>query len=157
MIRNCINLYRKNTFCRILNYAKTHETKSQINLHDNLKAQPCRLYSVKNIQDDKSSLQSDIKLKEPVTIHSDEDRKLKILKLEVSVLRQEGRKVPDPDLMKAPEWEELLKLGSKSARSRYYTFLWTNERKRENDEVSILRGSFKLYIICDMCLRPRSK
>lgn len=65
----------------------------------------------------------------------DQDRKLKILKLEVSVLRQEGRKVPDPDLMKPAHWDNLMQLASKSARSKYYTFLWSIERKKESTQV----------------------
>lgn len=65
----------------------------------------------------------------------DQDRKLKILKLEVSVLRQEGRKVPDPDLMKPAHWDHLMQLASKSARTKYYTFLWSIERKKESTQV----------------------
>lgn len=65
----------------------------------------------------------------------DEDRKLKILKLEVSVLRQEGRKVPNPDLMKPAHWDHLMQLNTKSARTKYYTFLWSIERKKESQQV----------------------
>lgn len=65
----------------------------------------------------------------------DLDRKLKILKLEVSVARQEGRKVPDPDLMKPAHWDQLMQLNSRSARTKYYTFLWSTERKKESTQV----------------------
>lgn len=63
------------------------------------------------------------------------ERKLKILQMEASVLRQEGRRVPDPDRMKPDQWEHLLGLETKSARSKYYSFLWSNEMKRESEKV----------------------
>lgn len=81
---------------------------------------------------------------EPSAEGSDDDavaakeRKLKILQMEVSVLRQEGRRVPDPDRVKPDQWEQLLGLASKSARSKYYAFLWTIEMKRESEKVLIL-------------------
>lgn len=62
-------------------------------------------------------------------------RKLKILQLEVSVLRQEGRKSPDPDRLTKDHWDRLLSLPTKSARYRYYTFLWSIEKKKENIKV----------------------
>lgn len=70
------------------------------------------------------------------TGEEDQDRKLKILKLEVSVLRQEGRKVPDPDAMKPAHWDQLMQLTTKSARTKYYTFLWSIERKKESAQVT---------------------
>lgn len=72
----------------------------------------------------------------------DLDRKLKILKLEVSVLRQEGRKVPDPELMKPAHWDHLLQLSSRSARSKYYSFLWSIERKKESSQVPKPKNHF---------------
>lgn len=63
------------------------------------------------------------------------ERKLKILQMEASVLRQEGRRVPDPDQMKPDQWEHLLSLNSKSARSKYYTFLWSVQMKRDGEKV----------------------
>lgn len=61
------------------------------------------------------------------------ERKLKILELEVEVLRQEGRKVPSA--LKSDQWEHLLTLQSKSARAKFYSFLWTVEMKRENEKL----------------------
>lgn len=66
-----------------------------------------------------------------------DERRLKILQLEVDVLRQEGRKVPA--VMKPDHWEHLMGLQSKSARSKYYTFLWTVEKKRENEKLRKLQ------------------
>lgn len=74
----------------------------------------------------------------------DLDRKLKILKLEVSVLRQEGRKVPDPELMKPAHWDHLLQLSSRSARSKYYSFLWSIERKKESSQVPKPKNHFSI-------------
>lgn len=73
---------------------------------------------------------------EPIDKKDDVNRKLQILKLEVSVLRQEGRKAPNPDLLTQSIWDRLLELPSKSARYKYYTFLWTLEKKKENFQVS---------------------
>lgn len=42
----------------------------------------------------------------------DKEKRLKILMLEVDVLRQEGRKAPNPDLVKPDQWEHLLTLKS---------------------------------------------
>lgn len=61
------------------------------------------------------------------------ERRLRILQLEVDVLRQEGRKVPAR--MKPDHWLHLLELQSKSARSKYYTFLWQVEHKRANEKL----------------------
>lgn len=64
------------------------------------------------------------------------ERKLKILQMEVSVLRQEGKRVPDPDRMKPDQWEHLMSLNTKSARTKFYTFLWSVEMKRESNKVN---------------------
>lgn len=64
------------------------------------------------------------------------EKKLKILALEVDVLRQEGRKAPDPALLKPQHWEYLLGLNSRSARKKYFSYLWQNEKKLENKIVS---------------------
>lgn len=60
------------------------------------------------------------------------DKLVKVLTLEIDVMRHEGRKVPDPVHLKPQHWEQILALNSKSARQKYYTFLWKTEKKREN-------------------------
>lgn len=65
---------------------------------------------------------------------SQREKKLKILYLEVDVARQEGRRVPNPELIKPDQWDHLLSLQSRSARSKYYLFLWHIEKKHENLE-----------------------
>lgn len=71
-------------------------------------------------------------LEDPVV---DQEKKLKILALEIDVLRQDGRKAPNPDLMKSSNWEHILSLKTKSARQKYYSFLWKNEMKNENEQM----------------------
>lgn len=60
------------------------------------------------------------------------EKLVKVLTLEIDVMRHEGRKVPDPVNIKPQHWEQILALNSKSARQKYYTFLWKTEKKREN-------------------------
>jgi hypothetical protein len=44
---------------------------------------------------------------------NDKEKMLKILILEASVMRQEGKKVPDPEKIKPQHWEYLLSLKSR--------------------------------------------
>ncbi|KAL1138108.1 hypothetical protein AAG570_009800 [Ranatra chinensis] len=59
-------------------------------------------------------------------------KKLKVIALEVEVLRQEGHRVPSS--MAADRWRDLLMLETKSQRMRLLAFWWTNEKKREADK-----------------------
>lgn len=45
------------------------------------------------------------------------------------MLEQDGQKAPSLATIKPDQWEEILELKSKSARRRYYQFLWQNEMK----------------------------
>ncbi|XP_075166908.1 tRNA methyltransferase roswell [Haematobia irritans] len=58
-------------------------------------------------------------------------RRLKVLQLEVDIASQEGRRVPSLDFFKDYHWEHVLKLPSKSARMKYYGFLWQVEMKKQ--------------------------
>ncbi|XP_030027617.2 mitochondrial ribonuclease P protein 1 homolog isoform X1 [Manduca sexta] len=60
----------------------------------------------------------------------DLEKKLRILMLEVEVMRQDGRCAPDT--MNIDHWTHLLNLTSKNQRSTYLTYLWKNEKTREN-------------------------
>lgn len=64
------------------------------------------------------------------------ERRLKVLVLEVDILRQEGSLVPDDNLIKDSHWEELLKLPSYSSRKRYLEFLFKSAKRDENQRVS---------------------
>lgn len=67
---------------------------------------------------------------------SDEEknRRLKVLQLEVDIANQEGRRVPSLDFFKDHHWEHVLTLPSKSARMKYYSFLWQIEMKKESKQ-----------------------
>lgn len=73
------------------------------------------------------------------SIVEDDDRKLKLIKLELSSLQAKGGKVPNPDLLKQIHWDELLDLKTKSARGRYYTYMFLQQKTRENLLVSVVR------------------
>lgn len=53
--------------------------------------------------------------------------------LEVEVMRQDGRCAPDS--MNTTQWKHLLDLSSRNQRTNYLTFLWKNEKSRENQKV----------------------
>lgn len=62
----------------------------------------------------------------------DNEKRIKILSLEIDVLRQEGRKAPDVDTLNDANWEHILNIASKSGRRKYYQFLWQIEKKNES-------------------------
>lgn len=45
------------------------------------------------------------------------------------MLEQDGRKAPSIQDINPDEWDRILSLPTKSARKRFYQFLWTNEMK----------------------------
>lgn len=45
------------------------------------------------------------------------------------MIDQDGRKAPSIENIKPEEWNQILELPTKSARRRYYQFLWSNEMK----------------------------
>ncbi|KAL5286352.1 TRMT10C family protein [Megaselia abdita] len=65
----------------------------------------------------------------------DREKKLKILALELEMAYQEGRRVPELAFLSDQNWEHILTLPSKSARFKYYTFLWQVEKKKESAKV----------------------
>lgn len=67
--------------------------------------------------------------------HLDDEKKKQVLMLEVEVCRQEGRRAPDPTTIKAEQWEHILTLKSRSARWKYYAFLWQIEKRKEGAKV----------------------
>lgn len=62
----------------------------------------------------------------------EKDKRLRVLQLEVDIANQEGRRVPSLDFFKDHHWEHILTLPSKSARMKYYNFLWQIEMKKES-------------------------
>ncbi|KAF9801597.1 hypothetical protein SFRURICE_015091 [Spodoptera frugiperda] len=58
------------------------------------------------------------------------EKKLRILMLEVEVMRQDGRHAPDN--IKKDHWQHLLSLPSKNQRASYLRYLFKTEKSREN-------------------------
>ncbi|XP_037048074.1 mitochondrial ribonuclease P protein 1 homolog isoform X2 [Bradysia coprophila] len=79
-----------------------------------------RLYSI-DLKDESSPVKTDEK----------EDRKMKLIKLEMESMREDGRDMPDFSFIKKQHWNEMLKLDSKSARRKYYNFLFVTQMKVE--------------------------
>lgn len=48
-------------------------------------------------------------------------------------MRQDGHLVPSNKSIKLHHWQELLRLKTRSARRKYFTFLFKSEKKSEND------------------------
>lgn len=62
------------------------------------------------------------------------EKRLKVLQLEVDIAHQEGRRVPALDFFQEHHWTHVLTLPSKSARIKYYAFLWQIEMKKESSQ-----------------------
>ncbi|XP_054739728.1 mitochondrial ribonuclease P protein 1 homolog [Anastrepha obliqua] len=59
---------------------------------------------------------------------------LKVLQLELDIAHQEGRRVPALESVTDENWAHILTLPSKSARNKYYSYLWQIETKKEAKE-----------------------
>ncbi|KAK9502174.1 hypothetical protein O3M35_012757 [Rhynocoris fuscipes] len=59
-------------------------------------------------------------------------KKLKIIMLEVEVLRQSGGRVPEK--MSTERWIDVVNMKSKSQRFKQLAFWWLNEKRREGDK-----------------------
>lgn len=68
--------------------------------------------------------------------NEEENRNLKYIKLEISLLHDQGQNVPNPNSINKRHWDALLKLRTKTARIDYYKFLFVTEKKKENEMVS---------------------
>ncbi|XP_063822919.1 mitochondrial ribonuclease P protein 1 homolog isoform X2 [Ostrinia nubilalis] len=60
------------------------------------------------------------------------EKKLRILMLEVEVMRQDGRYAPNS--LNTSQWQHLMSLQSKNQRNNYLTYLWKTEKSRENQK-----------------------
>lgn len=63
------------------------------------------------------------------------EKKLKVLLLEIEVLRQEGSLVPSAASMRQEDWEELVKLRTRSGRVKFLMFLFKKEKRKESQKV----------------------
>ncbi|CAG9770124.1 unnamed protein product [Ceutorhynchus assimilis] len=66
------------------------------------------------------------------------EHKLKVIILETEVLRQDGKSVPSNEYMTAEIWENMLKLPSRSGRTKYLDFLFRTSKKKHNKLVKKL-------------------
>lgn len=63
------------------------------------------------------------------------EKKLRILMLEVEVMRQDGRHAPN--YLNEDQWQHLLDLSTKNQRSNYLRYLFKSEKSRENLKVTL--------------------
>lgn len=63
------------------------------------------------------------------------EHKLKVLELELEVMRQEGLSVPDNSCLSTNHWKEIMVLPSRSSRMKFYDFLFKTQKKKENEKV----------------------
>ncbi|KPI94970.1 Mitochondrial ribonuclease P protein 1-like [Papilio xuthus] len=63
---------------------------------------------------------------------ADLEKRLKILMLEVEVMRQDGR--PAPSILRKHHWEHILTLASRNQRSSYLVYLWKTQMAKENEK-----------------------
>ncbi|GAB0088435.1 Mitochondrial ribonuclease P protein 1 homolog [Sergentomyia squamirostris] len=84
----------------------------------------------------KLSSLSKVQMKFPEEALQDPERekKLKVLVLEMDVIRQDGGRAPDPATLTSDQWNHLLTLRSRSGRQKFYAFLWVTEKKKENEK-----------------------
>ncbi|KAF7286145.1 hypothetical protein GWI33_007393 [Rhynchophorus ferrugineus] len=66
------------------------------------------------------------------------EHKLKILMLEVEVLRQQGDLVPPNTFFKDEHWGHLLSLQTRTSRRKYLSFLFKLSKKKENEKAKKL-------------------
>lgn len=52
-------------------------------------------------------------------------------------MRQEGLTTPPASLLSVDRWKEVLKLPSRSARMKFYRFLFLNMMKKEKEKVKL--------------------
>lgn len=74
----------------------------------------------------------------------DVENKLRVLMLEVEVMKQDGRQAPDVSFVKKKHWECLLQLQSRNQRSKYLMYLFKTSKTEENKKVTILYSRFFL-------------
>ncbi|KAJ6647026.1 Mitochondrial ribonuclease P protein 1 like [Pseudolycoriella hygida] len=62
----------------------------------------------------------------------EEDKKMKLIKLEMSRIHQRGGRAPDFDFVKKYQWDQVITLESTSARRKFYAYLFASQKRREN-------------------------
>ncbi|CAH0554546.1 unnamed protein product [Brassicogethes aeneus] len=63
------------------------------------------------------------------------EHKIKVIALEVEVMRQEGKNVPPPSFFTDEHWREAANLPTRTARRRLFDFLFKTLKKKENEKI----------------------
>lgn len=66
---------------------------------------------------------------------SEKENKMRVLMLELQIMKEDGRKAPDIHYLKKKHWENLIELPSVNARHKYLLFLFKNSKSVENSKV----------------------
>lgn len=64
----------------------------------------------------------------------DKDRHINLIKLEIEVMRQNGKPL-DINMIRKHHWDDLLMTKTKTARKRYYRYLFVREQTTKNKQV----------------------
>lgn len=133
MLRNIFSIGVRSVSSHVKNIkiAKTH-----IKVPQSFQIQPVQTYcsKVENVSPNET----------PTIEDPEREKRLKVIKLEMDVCRQEGRRVPDPASIKPQQWEDILALTSRSARWKFYAFLWQIEKRKESE---VLKKEKKRLVI----------
>lgn len=113
------------------NYSATESVSSDEENNLNIGSKVDYSHTVRDT-DLTSELSSRKNKTEPGTIAEEEVDMEALVKLEVELSRQEGSRVPSN--ITPFQWQELLTKTSLSARKKYLSFLFVNEKKREKDK-----------------------
>lgn len=74
------------------------------------------------------------------------EKKLRLVMLEVEVMKQDGRAAPDK--IKLDQWERLMHLTSRHQKNKYLTYLWKTEKSKENEKVGRKYYNMLLLFYC---------
>lgn len=107
-------------------------TKSSNGLYQILQFNSFRSCAIAACEENKSPTSQPINIATITNGDPDIEKKLKILFLEVEIMRQEGGYVPE--VLNTNKWKDLLEMDTKSKRKRYLTFLRKNELKNLKEE-----------------------
>ncbi|KAG4073457.1 hypothetical protein HA402_000681 [Bradysia odoriphaga] len=80
-------------------------------------------------------ISSSVKQENEGNTFGEEDRQIKLIKLEMAFIRDNGGKAPDENSITKRQWETLLSLETKSARRRFYEYLFLTEQTNLNRQL----------------------
>ncbi|XP_026759089.2 mitochondrial ribonuclease P protein 1 homolog isoform X1 [Galleria mellonella] len=95
-------------------------------LKTSFKSELSRFYS-KVIEDESDNIINELCNGDP-----EQEKKLRILMLEVEVMRQDGRCAPN--ILLSKHWQHLMQLETRNQRTKYLLYLWKTEKSKENQK-----------------------